>query len=58
MSRFLKLTSMVINTSHISSISICKEIVPNQIKINLIQDDFFGFILFGSGYFTSNKTVI
>ncbi len=49
MSKFLKLTSMIINTSRISSIWINKESVPKKITINLIQHELSGFILYGSG---------
>jgi len=49
MSKFLKLTSMIINTSRISTIWFNKESVPKKITINLIQHEFTGFMLYGSG---------
>jgi hypothetical protein len=49
MSRFLKLKSVIINTSRISTIWFNKESVPKKITINLIQHDLSGFFFCGSG---------
>ena len=58
MSRFLKLTNMVINTSRISSIYVNKESVPKKIIINLVQEDFSGLLLAGSGFISGNNNNI
>ena len=55
MSNFIKLTSMLINTSKISMI----EIQNNKYCIHLVENKLDGFWLFSSGYLTSiqNKQI-
>jgi len=58
MSRFLKLTSMIINTSRISTIWLNKESVPKKITINLVHHEFTGFMICGSGNFLTRDAEI
>ena len=58
MSRFLKLTSMIINTSRISTIWINKNSVPKKITINLVHHKFTGYMLYGSGGFWTKDNEI
>jgi hypothetical protein len=51
MSNFIKLTSMIINISRVSSI----EIHASKYLIHVTDDKFDGFWLFTSGYLHSNK---
>ena len=55
MSNFIKLTSMLVNTSKISMI----EIQNNKYCIHLIENKLDGFWLFSSGYLTTiqNKQI-
>ncbi len=53
MSRFLKLSTRIINTSRISSIYLDKESVPKKIYIHMVQDDLSGFFMMGSGWMTT-----
>jgi len=53
MTRFLKLTNYVINTRYITNIKIDKDLY--QINMNCNHT---GFILFGSGSFGSQETVL
>jgi hypothetical protein len=50
MSKFIKLTSRIINTSQISSIYLDIKKVPKKITINMIPSDLTGFILYGTGH--------
>jgi len=41
---------MIINTSRISYIYLYTDSIPKKIHINLIQDDFSGLLIAGSGF--------
>ena len=49
MSRFLRLTNLLINVNQIRRI----DIKPNEYKIHLIPSELSGFMLLGSGTFQS-----
>lgn len=49
MSRFLRLTNLLINVNQIRKI----DIKPNEYKIHLIPSEISGFMLLGSGTFQS-----
>ena len=49
MSRFLRLTNLLINVNQIRKI----DIKPNEYKIHLIPSELSGFMLLGSGTFQS-----
>ena len=53
MSKFLKLSTRIINTSRISSIYMDKESVPKKIIIYMVQDDLSGFFAMGSGWLST-----
>jgi hypothetical protein len=54
MSRFIKLSTMIINTSRICRIDVHPEIYD----IRMIQTQFSGFIMFGSGGISSQNSDI
>ena len=58
MSKFLKLSTTIINTSRISTIWLNKESVPKKITINLIHHRFSGFMIYGSGSFWTKDSEI
>jgi hypothetical protein len=58
MSKFLKLSTTIINTSRISTIWLNKESVPKKITINLIHHRFSGFMIYGSGSFWTKNSKI
>ena len=55
MSRFLKLTGIVINANQIRIIDFNK---PSEYNIHLVTKEFSGFIMFGSGTINSVEPYI
>lgn len=53
MSRFLKLSTRIINTSRISSIYMDTKSVPKKIYIHMGQHEVSGFFIMGSGFVTT-----
>jgi len=51
MSKFLKLSSMILNISQIQKI----QILPNKYLIHLVPNKHTGFLIYGSGYLSHDK---
>jgi len=51
MSKFLKLSSTIINVSQIQTI----QVLPKKYKIHLVSSKHSGFWIYGTGFFSNNK---
>jgi hypothetical protein len=55
MSRFIKLTKMIINSNQIRIINFDK---PNNYVIHLVAKEFYGYVVLGSGSIQSSEPYI
>lgn len=54
MTRFLKLTNIIINTNKIVGITI----LPTKYTITIASQNFYGWIIFGGGFVESNEIIV